>query len=72
MKRTVVGCDSFMGYDFCSMNYRPFNGVPCAYHLHYYFCFQTKFSRPRFGFAEADERLAAALQSFAITAGTIC
>jgi REP element-mobilizing transposase RayT len=52
-----------MGYDFGSMNYRPFNGVPCAYHLHYHFCFQTKYSRPRFAFPEADEWLAATLQS---------
>src|SRR5262249_29039021 len=45
------------------MSYRPFKGVPCAYHLHYHFCFQTKFSRPRFSLPQAEEQLAASLQS---------
>jgi putative transposase len=45
------------------MSYSPFNGVPCAYHLHYHFCFQTKFSRPRFSLPAAEERPAASLES---------
>jgi len=45
------------------MSYSPFNGVPCAYHLHYHFCFQTKFSRPRFSLPAAEARLAASLNS---------
>src|SRR5713226_4743773 len=45
------------------MDYRPFNGVPCAYHLHYHFCFQTKFNRPRLSFLKAEEHFAATLKS---------
>jgi REP element-mobilizing transposase RayT len=45
------------------MEYRPFTGVPCAYHLHYHFCFQTKFNRPRFLAPAAGEVLASSLES---------
>jgi REP element-mobilizing transposase RayT len=44
------------------MDYNPFNGVRCAYHLHYHFCFQTKFNRPRFSERKASEDLAASLE----------
>lgn len=45
------------------MEYSPFTGVPCAYHLHYHFCFQTKFNRPRFSDQEARECLTSSLES---------
>lgn len=44
------------------MDYKPFTGVPCAYHLHYHFCFQTKFNRPIFSSPESAARLTAALE----------
>jgi len=47
------------------MSYNPFSGVPCAYHLHYHFCFQTKLSRPRFSSPGTAKNIAATL-------GAIC
>jgi REP element-mobilizing transposase RayT len=49
--------------DFGRMTYQPFTGVPCAYQLHYHFCFQTKFSRSRFSHPGARDHLAASLES---------
>jgi putative transposase len=45
------------------MDYSPFTGVPCAYQLHYHFCFQTKFNKPRFAAQPSREQLAASLES---------
>lgn len=45
------------------MGYKPFTGLPCAYHLHYHFCFQTKFNRPRFSLPTAEEHLVTSLDS---------
>jgi putative transposase len=40
-----------------------FDGVRCAYHLHYHFCFQTKFNRQRFATQPVKDCLAQSLQS---------
>jgi putative transposase len=45
------------------MTYQPFTGVPCAYHLHYHFCFQTKARRARFSQDSAPQALASTLES---------
>jgi len=45
------------------MTYQPFIGVPCAYHLHYHFCFQTKARRTRFSQNGAPQSLASTLES---------
>jgi putative transposase len=45
------------------MTYQPFIGVPCAYQLHYHFCFQTKGRRARFSQDGTLQFLASTLES---------